>query len=390
VAGKDVVNHIVSNNPPQAQNPVAKQPAPTLNKGPKDPNAKDPNALGPDGKDLTGLFPGDDPKDPKDPKYKDLYPDNGKGKDFTGLPGVVKDTEGSEQVEEVPASSIKRLTPEARRKLIEDKIMGVSPETLDRTIDLLEVLGGTNVKVGPLNTRDGWITRKEAQDGLRKLREGLASGDFSNLVKNHNLPSYLKGADYAQLLPYFERLEQVATILVENSGTIAGLDGVSDTIGPADLAALSPLLAPNQSQPRQQPNPSNSVRNTFLNGGFQGVRLETLKETIAVIENFADFGIKDHNVSHGNVRDAISELNRILDMPVDEAVIVLERKDRVLGEKLGRRPTYNELITYYTRIREVADQVNSNLDEFSRLGGDPTRLNLADLLALQKLNVTAP
>jgi hypothetical protein len=69
---------------------------------------------------------------------------------------------------------------------------------------------------------------------------------------------------------------------------------------------------------------------------------------------------------------------------------VLERKDRVLGEKLGRRPTYNELITYYTRIREVADQVNSNLDEFSRLGGDPTRLNLADLLALQKLNVTAP
>jgi hypothetical protein len=124
VAGKDAVNHVVRNNPPQAQNPAANQPGgtgyafststqltpfgsppntgyafststqltpfesppadpPPLVKGPKNPNGKDPNALGPDGKDVTGLFPGDDPKDPI---YKNLYPNNGKGpKDFTGL-----------------------------------------------------------------------------------------------------------------------------------------------------------------------------------------------------------------------------------------------------------------------------------------------------------------
>jgi hypothetical protein len=180
---------------------------------------------------------------------------------------------------------------------------------------------------------------------------------------------------------------------VDNIETISSLDGVPGTVGPADLAALSSegLLGKNPAlQPSKPSNPSNSVRDGFVNGGFQGVRLETLKETIAVIENFADFGIKDHNVSHGNVRDAISELNRILDLPTDEAVIVLEGKDRVLGARLGRRPTYNELITYYTRIREVADQVNSHLEEFSRLGGDPSRLSLEDLLALQRLNVLAP
>jgi hypothetical protein len=108
--GKDVVNQVVSNPPPQAQNPVANQPAPTLNKGPKDPNAKDPNALGPDGKDVTGLFPGDDPKDPI---VKDLSPNNGKGpKDLTGLPGLVSDTEDSVPVAPgIPVSTNKPPRP---------------------------------------------------------------------------------------------------------------------------------------------------------------------------------------------------------------------------------------------------------------------------------------
>jgi hypothetical protein len=157
VAGKDVVNQVVSNNRPQAQNPVANQPGgtgyafststqltpfgsppntgyafststqltpfesppadpPPLVKGPKDPkNGKDPNALGPDGKDVTGLFPGDDPKDPI---YKNLYPNNGKGpKDFTGLlpdderPFAPKD---SELVAGIPGAPISSAKPNTR------------------------------------------------------------------------------------------------------------------------------------------------------------------------------------------------------------------------------------------------------------------------------------
>jgi len=171
---------------------------------------------------------------------------------------------------------------------------------------------------------------------------------------------------------------------VENSGTIAGLDGVSDTIGPADLAALSPLLAPNQPQPRTQPKPSSSTRDILVQERFPSVRASTLVETFGAMEDFAGFGrIKDGTLTPGEFDQVTEKLNSVMAKPLDEAVLWLRQNDRALKNKLKRDPTESELYQYYTRVTQVANQVSSVMGTFGELDGNPN-ISVNDVLQLQK------
>jgi hypothetical protein len=391
VAGKDVVNHVVSNNPPQAQNPVAKQPAPTLNKGPKDPNAKDPNALGPDGKDVTDFFPGDDPKDPR---YKNLFLDNGKRKDLTGLPGLVSDAKDSElgAVKSIPIAMWKP----GKDVLVGDGIMGFSRRTVENAVKLMEEFADGGLKFDPLNLNtknDGRITIEEAQKGLEIIEMHLANGRRGLDVLKMRDSSWKKvlgeNATDDQIRAYYTRVAAAARIIYNNYRNISELDGVPGTMSVADTWRLQQegLLGPDPKLP------ANATRTVLVQQGFPGVSQKAFRNTITAIERFAGNGIwrneKDNRLTAEEFAQGYANLERELNKG-EAGIFNIRRMDSTWKTAIGPDASDGEIDRFYRRVLEVARLVNATFPEVASQGGKSDEVDFADVTEMKKDGILAP
>jgi hypothetical protein len=402
-AGKDVVNQVVSNTPPQAQSPAATQPA--LNKGPKESDGKgpkDPNALGPDGKDVTGLFPGDDPKDPI---YKNLNPDNGQGKDFTGLPGLVSDAEDLELGANPgdPASTPKPGEPmwqPGKDALIRDGIYKYSRRTVEASVRLMEIFGGGGVVVDSLeiNTKnDGRITEEEAGRGLAIIEMHLANGRKGLEVLKTRDGSWKnalgENASYEQILAYYQHVAAAARIVYNNSRNIAELDGVPGTISDVDIWRLKRegLLAPDSQLPST--NPTRNIVSSLKQAGFPGVSRKMLMNTIRSMEALSGGGFlftgKDNVVTPEELDKAYSNLERELNKG-EEGLRNLRRMDSTWKTAIGPNATDEQLDRYYQRVLVVARLVLANYQDVAGMGGNRFRIDPDDVFELQKEGVLSP